>query len=172
MRVPQVSVLGSVLCTMEPSAQQCELLHYFLHSPLVHSLSARQRICNIFKICTEDTYSCQCWALWAMSCYLSICCEKLSFCPVVTRDEGNPGGCSASFNHTPSREKQCLFRLNSTSANWSMRLRGAPPPMPCRQAGWSRQIRRRKLLVMMDGGDSPLKVKPKYSCPPPGGRLQ
>lgn len=67
----------------------------------------------------------------AMSHYLSICCEKLCFCSVVTRDEGNPGGCSASFNHTPSREKQCLFRPNSTSANWSMRLRGAPPPMPC-----------------------------------------
>lgn len=70
-------------------------------------------------------------SLVAMSRYLSICCEKLCFCSVVTRDEGNPGGCSASFNHTPSREKQFLFRLNRTSANWSMRLRGAPPPMPC-----------------------------------------
>lgn len=67
----------------------------------------------------------------AMSRYLSICCEKLCFCSVVTRDEGNPGGCSTSFNHTPSREKQCLFRQNSTSANWSIRLRGAPPPIPC-----------------------------------------
>lgn len=121
-----VSVLGGVLCTMEPSAKQCELLHYFLHSPLVHSLSARQRICTFL------------WYVWkkhitavAMLRYLSICCEKLCFCSVVTRDEGNPGGCSASFNHTPSREKQCLFRQNSTSANWSMRLRGAPPPMPC-----------------------------------------
>lgn len=131
---PAVSVLGGVLRTMEPSAQQRELLHYFLHSPLVHSLSARQRICNVFKICTEKkTTFLSVLSIVGMSCYLSICCEKLSFCSVVTRDEGNPGGCSASFNHTPSREKQCLFRLNSTSANWSMRLRGAPPPMPCRR---------------------------------------
>lgn len=65
--------------------------------------------------------------------YLSICCEKLSFCAVVTRDDGNPGGCSASFNHTTSREKQFLFREKITSANWSMRLRDAPPPMPWRE---------------------------------------
>lgn len=61
---------------------------------------------------------------------LRICWEKLSFCSVVMRDDGKPGGCSASFNHTASREKQCLFRLNKTSANWSIRLRDAPPPMP------------------------------------------
>lgn len=65
--------------------------------------------------------------------YLSICCEKLSFCSAVTRDDGNPGGCSASFNHTASREKQCLFRQKSTSANWSIRLRDAPPPMPWKE---------------------------------------
>lgn len=125
---PAVSVLGGVLCTMEPSAQQRELLHYFLHSPLVHSLSARQRIRNVF-ICVWKTQV----TVVGTSCYLRICCEKLCFCSVVTRDEGNPGGCSASFSHTLSREKQCLFRLNSTSANWSMRLRGTPPPMPCRR---------------------------------------
>lgn len=69
-------------------------------------------------------------------CYLSIWCEKLSFCSAVIRDDGNPGGCSASFNHTVRREKQCLFRQNSTSANWSIRLRDAPPPMP-----WGEQRR-------------------------------
>lgn len=65
--------------------------------------------------------------------YLSICCEKLSFCSDVTRVDGKPGGCSISFNHTASREKQFLLRLKSTSANWSMRLRDAPPPMPWRR---------------------------------------
>lgn len=51
----------------------------------------------------------------------------------MTRDDGNPGGCSASFNHIASREKQCLFRQKSTSANWSIKFRDAPPPMPWRE---------------------------------------
>lgn len=71
--------------------------------------------------------------LISLAAYLSICCEKLCFCSTVTRDDGNPGGCSASFSHTASREKQFLFRLKRTSANWSMRLRDAPPPMPWRE---------------------------------------
>lgn len=45
---PRLSVLSGVLCAMEPSAQQCELLHHFLHSALVHSLSARQENMHIF----------------------------------------------------------------------------------------------------------------------------
>lgn len=34
------SVVCCVLCAMQPSAQQRELLHHLLHSPLVHTLSA------------------------------------------------------------------------------------------------------------------------------------
>lgn len=35
------SVVCCVFCTMQPSAQQGELLHHLLHSPLVHTLSAK-----------------------------------------------------------------------------------------------------------------------------------
>lgn len=33
------SVVSCVICAMQPPAQQCELLHHLLHSPLVHSLA-------------------------------------------------------------------------------------------------------------------------------------
>lgn len=33
------SVFSGILCSVEPSAQECELLHYVLHPPLVHSFS-------------------------------------------------------------------------------------------------------------------------------------
>ena len=69
-----------------------------------------------------------------LNLYLRICCEKVSFCSGVSRIEGKPGGCRASFSHSVSREKQFLFILKSTSANCSIRLRETPPPIPWKMA--------------------------------------
>lgn len=118
------SVVCCVFCTMQPSAQQGELLHHLLHSPLVHTLSAKteggdkHEVGGLHGPCRgiipvgNVGHSCQ--GKWHTN--LRICWLKFSFCSGVTRAEGKPSCCMASLIQMLRRLKQCLFKAKRISA--------------------------------------------------------
>lgn len=145
----RVSVLGGVLCTMEPSAQQCELLHYFLHSPLVHSVSARQRICTFIWDVWKKHISVRVkrcshvalpeYLLWEV--VFLLCCDPWWREPWRLQRLLQP--------HTKQRET-VLVQAEQHFCELVHEAPRCPAPNTLLAAGWSRQIRRRKLLMMMD----------------------